>query len=217
MHSLLLKIKSALNLRSFFDRYLLNRGFRVAVSLVFGLIFNLAYLIFNFISGVLYKSPEFIAVSVYYALILSVRYIILNGHEGECSVSEKLHACQRGGIILLATDALITVMLLCSALSESEKNYSALVLAVLSVHAVFTVIRAGVGIYLGKRDREPIHRAAYSVRMASCAMSAFNLSAAAVSKCIPELSSAEILKLAFCAVVSFAVLFLAFSMMLAKG
>lgn len=213
MRALLLKIKSALSSRSFIERYLFCRSFRITVSLALSLILNLAYLVFNMISGIVYKSPAFVAVSVYYALLLSIRYIILSRHSAGESIHSELYACRKGGIILLATNALITVMLLCSALSKAERDYSAVILAVLLCHALFTLIRAGIGIYLGKRDREPIHRAAYSVRIASSAMSFFNLASAAVSKFVTAFAIAEILKLFFCAAVSFTVLFLAFSMM----
>ena len=217
MRALLLKIKSALRLRSFIERYLFSRSFRITVSLALSLILNLAYLVFNMISGIVYRSPGLIGVSVYYALLLSIRYIILSRHDVGKSIHSELCACRKGGIILLATNALITVMLLCSALSETERDYSVLVLAVLLCHAIFTFIRAGIGIYLGKRDREPIHRAAYSVRIASSAMSFFNLASVAVSKFVTSFEIAEILKLLFCAAVSFTVLFLAFSMMFSSS
>lgn len=217
MRALLGKIRSALGSRSFLNRYLFSKSFRVTVSLLLSLIFNTTYLGFNLISGIVYRSPAFIAVSVYYALLLSIRYIILSRHDTGEDIRGELLACRKGGILLLLTDVLITVMIFCSALVENEKNYSALVFVFLSCHAVFTVISAGVGIYLGKRDSEPIHKAAYSVRIASSAMSFFNLTSAAVSKFVTVGAIAEILKLFLCAIVSFTVLFLAFSMMFSSS
>ena len=213
MRALLFKLRSAFLLRSFFERYLFSKSFRVTVSLLLSLIFNLAYLVFNLISGILYKSYAFIAVAIYYALLLSIRYIILSRHGTGASPESELLACRKGGILLLLTDALITVMIFCSALAENEREYGGFVFSVLSAHALFTVIRAGIGIYLGRRDKEPLHKAAYSVRIASSAMSFFNLASTLVSKIAAVEAVSEILKLFFCALVSFTILFLALSMM----
>ena len=213
MLALLYKIRRAIKSRTFIGHYFSDKGFRIRISLLLGLVFNLGYLIFNIVSGIVYGSSDFITVSVYYALLLSIRYIILTKKEAASSVSAEILTCRRIGTILFATNALITVMIFCAALTESTKNYSLFVFTVLSVYAIFNVARAGIGIYLGKRNGEPIHKAAYSVRMASLAIFFFNLASAVVSRFVSAVDIAEILRLVLCALVSMTVLFLSFSMM----
>ena len=181
MRELLRKIRRAFLSGTLISHYVLNKGFRVSVSLLVSLILNISYLVFNLISGIIYSSPAFIAVSVYYALHICIRYTILNFSAGTADDKTVLTALRKGGIMLLIADALITPMLIFGAFEERIRSYSSPVLIFLAAYAAYTLVSAAAGMIISKRDNYLMRRAAYSVRLASGAVSGFNLASALVS------------------------------------
>ncbi len=174
-------------------------------------LFNLAYLIFNLVSGLIYKSSAFITVAIYYALLLGIRYILLNA-DSESEAGAERSACVRGGVLLLITDALISLMIFYSALSGTHKEYGKFVFLALSAHAAYSVIRAAVGLFKSHRDDIPTHKAVYSVRLASACMSFYNLFSAIASSFVGSAALSQSLLLIFGAAVSLTVLVLSFKM-----
>ncbi len=191
---------------------LFDSNFRARLSLFFGLIFNLFYLVFNILFGIFYKSIAPIAVSVYYALLITVRYIILRLYEAETTKEKERAACKRGGLLLLLADLVITFMIFYSAQRAEPKSYGLFVFSVLSVHAIFTVTRAVMGIFSRIENPSPTDRAVYTVRLVACATSVFNLSSAAALRFVSSAQISRILIMIFCVTVSLSLLFLSFSM-----
>ena len=212
MRALLYKIRGAFLSGTLISHYVLNKSFRVNVSLLVGLIPNLIYLAFNLISGIRYASPAFIAVAVYYALHVCIRYTILNSSDKSSERVGEIAACRKGGILLLIADLLITPMLLFGAFAGGAGSYSTAVLIFLASYAAFTLVSAGVGIAKSKKEKALIQRAAYSVRLASSALSVFNLVSALTSSfAYDKAASGTVMLLLGIAVSSF-VLYLSLTM-----
>ena len=212
MRALLYRIRRAFLSGNLISHYFLNKSFRVNISLLVSLILNLVYLIFNLVSGIKYGSIAFIGVSVYYALHISIRYKILNIAETGEDKETELQTCKKGGILLLAADVLIAPMLIFGAFSGRSPSYSLPMLLFLGFYAACAIVSASVGIAVSKRERRPARRAAYSVRLASSAVSVFNLSTALVSSFLCGNFVSEALSAALGAAVSLFVLYLSLTM-----
>lgn len=212
MRALLYKLRRAFLSGTFINHYITNKSFRVNISLFVSLILNLIYLIFNFVSGIKYKSLPFIAVSVYYALHICIRYIILNLSDKEGGNKKELAACKKGGILLLVADVLITPMLIFGAFSQNAGSYGALVIVFLSSYAAYTLISASVGIVASARENIPVRRAAYSVRFSSGAVSLFNLVSALSRSSLGNELLSESLNIVLGATVSLFILYLSIKM-----
>jgi hypothetical protein len=114
--------------------------------------------------------------------------------------------------LLLITDLVITAVIIYSAFFSEIKSYGVTVFIVLSVHCVYTIVRAVWGIKESVSDDIPTHKAAYSVRLASVSMSFFNLSSAIISNASGGGELTRGLILILCVSVSMTVLFLSISM-----
>ena len=134
---------------------------------------NLAYLTFNLVLGLRMGGASFIAVSVYYALHIYIRYTILSVAMPE-DKGRAYAVCRKGGMLLFLAGILVSPMLIFGAASFSVTSYSLPVLIFLSSYAVYTLISASVGIAVCQKDCLPVRRAAYSVRLASGAVSLYN-------------------------------------------
>lgn len=213
MRARLYKVRRAFGSGDFLIHLVFDSDFRMRLSLFFGLIFNLFYLVFNLVFGLFYKSIAPLTVSVYYALIITVRYIILRLCDGESTIEMEREACKKGGLILLLADLVITVTVIYSVRSAAPKSYGILVFSVLSLHAIFTVTRAVMGIFSRRENPSLTDKAIYTVRLAACASSVFNISSAAALRFSNSARLSEILIMIFGTFVSVSVLFLSFSML----
>lgn len=212
MSELFLKIKRALRSDTLIKDYFLNHKFRVRISLALGILLNLAYLVFNLISGIIYRSASFLTVAIYYSLLISIRYLILSPGEKPKSREAEILACKKGGILLFITDVLISLMIFYSAFFSDTKGYSGAVFSVLALHAVYSVIIGIFGVVKGRRDNIPTHRAAYSVRIASASVSFFNLGSALINAFVKNSRISEILIFLLGVSLSLTVLILAYLM-----
>ena len=212
MRALLKKIRRAFSSGTLIDHYFRSKSFRVSISLLLSLALNIVYLIFNLASGIKYGSIEFIAVAMYYALHICIRYIILKRSHIPLTEREERSACKRGGLLLLFADVLITPMLILGAFASHAMQYSRLVLIFLGVYAASTLISATVGIVVSGRENIPMRRAAYCVKLASGAVSGFNLASALLANFISDESASETLTVIFGIIVFISVLCLSFIM-----
>ena len=212
MRALLFKIRRAFRESSLIKLYFESARVRVIFSLALSIVMNTVYVIFNVTLAIIYKSASFFMPAVYYLFILSVRYRLLGaaGRDGDSEKQNK--TLKRAGISLLFIDFVISVFIFYSVRAFTFKRYGALVFTVLSLHSVYTVIMAALGIYKSRRDRLPTHRAAYSVRLASVSVSFFNLSSVTVVSLFGAGAVSRVIILVLGIAVSFAVLLLSLSM-----
>ena len=103
-------------------------------------------------------------------------------------------------------------MLIFGVLTAESDSYSVPVLIFLAFYALFGLISASVGAFKSRRDNIPIHRAAYSVRLASGALSLFNLVSAVTESYAYNERTSEAVCVLLGAAVSLLVLYLSFSM-----
>lgn len=178
------KIKDTLAKNRYFRLYLCDPEIRLTLKLLFGLLLNLAYVAFNAVSGILYRSAWLITAAAYHTMLVAIHYIILRVGRGKRERREENRACVRGGILLLLVDFAVTAMILNTLFSGRTASYSALVVVTLFAFAVYNLISTAAALARKSEEERPAHRAAHTVRIVAALMSAFNL----VTAILPKLS-----------------------------
>lgn len=216
MQRIFLKLKQSLKAGSFAEFCFLNKKIRVRLSLLLGLIFSSTYLVFNLVSGIVYRSAPFIIVAIYYMLLAGVRYMILRSDPSVKTRDDAILVCRRGGILLMLMDALIAVMIFNSISMPSGRDYGIVVFTFLGVHTLYAVISGVFGVIEGRRDGLIMHRAAYSVKIAAAAMSLFNLLSAIIARFVYPREVGDVLTTVFGILVCLCVFILACTMIFSR-
>ena len=147
--------------------YLKNAAVRLNVAVLFGLILNACYIIYNFVCGIIYGDAWFITVGAYYFLILSVRFLLLRDKESD-------EASETAGFLMLVLGVPITGMIIYNVITNSSREHGAAAIPIFFVYTVYSVLRAAFGIIKSKRKRNLTHRAVHSLRLSAALMSLFN-------------------------------------------
>ena len=149
--------------------YLKNAAVRLKVAHLFGLVLNALYIIFNFVSGIIYGDAWFIAVGAYYFLIFSARFLLLR-----CREDESVRAAEAAGFVMLVLGVPITGMIIYNVITSSAVEYGKGTLFIFLLYTVYSVLRAAVGIKKSQKRRNPTHRALHTLRLSAALMSLFN-------------------------------------------
>lgn len=167
--------------------YFENKTLRVKLSLLFGVLTSLFYVVFNAISGIAYGSPWLLTVAFYHTLLGVARYILFMA-DGRGRVNSFCRACLYSGIIMLAVSATVTAMVIRILRDGSPSQYRGAVIIVVGAYAAYSALSSILDIRRAGSDAMPSHRAAYAVRLSAAITSAFNL----ISVLMPSLAiSAE--------------------------
>ncbi len=150
--------------------YLKNAAVRLNVAHLFGLVLNAFYIVFNFVSGIIYGDAWFIAVGAYYFLIFSVRFLLIRGGGGKSS-----EAAEEAGFLMLILGVPITVMIIYNVVTNSAAKYGRTTLIISLIYTVYSVLRAVFGIKNSKKNST--HRALHKLRLSAALMSLFNFEA----------------------------------------
>ena len=171
--------------RGYISVILKNETVRSNVFLFLGLLINACYIFFNLLSGIIYGNAWFITVAAYYTIMVSVRYLILgNSRTDGCDLKasiEVIRSIRLCGTLMLILCAPITGMIIYTVIYDRIYEYSAFVFVLLFIYAIFSVVRAAVGIFFGEKRSIPSKAANY-VRMSSALLSLFNLQTSVLSE-----------------------------------
>ena len=148
--------------------YLKNAAVRLNVAHLFGLMLNACYIVFNFVSGIIYGDAWFIAVGAYYFLIFSVRFLLIRG-EGDSA-----ETAGTAGILMLVLGVPITGMIIYNVITNGNREYGRATLTVFLIYTVYSLLRAFFGIKSSKKMKNSSHRALHTLRLSAALMSLFN-------------------------------------------
>ena len=166
---------------AYLSMYLKNASVRLNLGMLIGFVFNVFYIIFNLVSGIIYSDAWPIAVAAYYMLILSLRYLIISNNDAGDG-SRDLYARERNaGVIMLIIGVPITGMIIYNVVTDADVVYSGAVPIVLSLYSAVSIIRAIGAVIRFKESEDLKMRIAYTVRICAAAMSVFNLQSSILS------------------------------------
>ena len=185
----------------YIGEYRKNSEMRVTLSLLFGLVLNAIYIVFNLVVGIAKSNVWFITVSAYYVIIFIIRTMLV-GNKIESSAIYQI------GEIMLVLGIALTGMIIYTILTDRGEPHSPFVLTYLFGYVLFCVIRAVLGIRCAKRENKSSHRAVYTIRLSEAFVSLFTFQTSLLSTF--TLSRAIVLTLNF--ITGSAVLFSVFYM-----
>lgn len=159
-----------------FSLSLKNATVRTNVAALLGLILNAFYIVFNFVSGIIYSDAWFVAVGAYYFLIFSLRFILIRDID-----EQQFESAQTARVLMLVLGVPITGMIIYNVLTSGSKEYGKLNLPIFFLYTVYSVIRAVSGIKRSKKTRNLTHRALHTLRLSAALMSLFNFQTSLLS------------------------------------
>ncbi|MBO7304351.1 MAG: hypothetical protein J6V09_03940 [Clostridia bacterium] len=158
-----------------------NAKVRLNLAMLFGIVFNVFYIIFNLVSGIIYSDAWPIAVAAYYMLILSLRYLIISNNDADGGSLDLRVKERNAGVVMLIFGIPITGMMIYSVVTDSVVEYSGAVPLVLAIYSAVSVIRAVIAAIRIRESDGTVIRIAYTVRILAASMSVFNLQSAILS------------------------------------
>ena len=155
----------------FVSLYLNDSKVRFNVGVLFGLVLNCFYIVFNLIYGIKYENAWFVTVSVYYTLIVILRYFAIDsGDGGSRTENEAL-----SGILMLILSAPMTGMIFYTVITNSSHTTPKSTLPVFAVYAFYSILRAVFGLFSSKNREKKYRRNAHAIRLSLALLSLFNL------------------------------------------
>ena len=144
---------------------------RFNVGILFGLVLNSFYIVYNLIYGIKYGNVWFITVSAYYTLIVGLRYFSI----GRETVGANASAERTLGILVLSLSFPMTGMIIYTVITNSARTFPKSSLPVFAGYAIFSILRAVFGLLASERESKVPRRMAHLIRLSLALMSLFNL------------------------------------------
>ena len=168
---------------SFFIKFFLSilesPSVRLDISLVFGLLMNIFYIVINLLPALIYRNGWSFAVTIYYAVLVFMRLSLLSAHRLTGSVgadAARLYAsCRLVGRFLLLLDGAIGVVMIYTVVYGKTLEYPAYIFVAFGIFTVYSVSGSLVGIFRSLK-KETLHAlAARNLTFAAALLSVFNL------------------------------------------
>lgn len=165
-----------IDLFPFSEKYIRNKKARTELLLGLGLAVNLAYAVYNLITGVYYGSVWLGAVAVYYIMLCSVKFfLLLRGFELGQSRVKALKDMRICGVLLIVLNLTISILIYRMIRQSSAHLYSG---GVIFAAAGYTLFRIGATIVDSqslKKHFDPTIFAAKALSLSVALMSFFSL------------------------------------------
>ena len=159
----------------FLSVYFLDKKARFNAAVLLGLILNACYIVFNLVLGILQENVWYITVAAYYTLIVILRYLIIDGNDAADSAA---HTVSR---LLLIVSFPRTGMIIYTVIGGGKSGYPRFVIPIFAAYAVFSIFRAVFGLFVFRKNKTGVHRAAHTIRLALALLSLFNFQTSLLS------------------------------------
>ncbi|MBE6532737.1 MAG: hypothetical protein E7676_04415 [Ruminococcaceae bacterium] len=173
------KVKKFGRIRSMIAILIASPAIRLDISLFFGLLMNLVYIIENLAAAIIQHSVWAATVTVYHSIFVAIRAYILRSRRlydmDEASPEKINRICLRVGLILLLLDFSALSLMLYTMRLGRHTEYSGLVLLGFLVYTVYSLGSSIYGMFKWSNDNKPLHFAARNMTLAAALMSLFNL------------------------------------------
>lgn len=166
-------------------RYFTEPLFKAKVSLYFGLLINLAYIVIKMGSGIYYRSLWLIALAIYYVL-LAVMRIFLVGFNIKHSFGEKimfeLRRYRLIGVLLLILNLSLTVIVILVVNQNKGFEYPGLLIYAMAIYAFYSVTLSIINIVKERRNGSPAASAVRALNLIAAMVSMLSLTTAMLAQ-----------------------------------
>lgn len=170
------------------NRYLNDLNFKGSVSLHQGLVINLFYAGFKFVTSLIYGSVWLGAIAVYYVMLCVLRFnLILNSRRAAVLDSEdrktyEYRSYRRTGFLMLLLNAAMGGMIAQMIWKNEGYEYPGYVIYLSAMYAFYSFISAILNLVKFRRAGSPILSASKAISFAGAMMSVLALQTAMISR-----------------------------------
>ncbi|MCH5209065.1 MAG: hypothetical protein J1F04_09275 [Oscillospiraceae bacterium] len=168
-------------IKKFLDDVMLRTKF----SLYQGFFINILYIGIKLFSGIYYNSLWFFALSFYYILLAVMRVSLLNyvnTHKSENDISAEFRRYRLCGIMLLAMNAALAVIVVFMVKQDKGFEYSGLLIYAMALYSFYSVIMAVMNVVKFRKHNSPVMSAAKAINLVAAMVSILSLETAMVSQ-----------------------------------
>lgn len=151
----LFNINKKINNNKYYITYKENKPLQAKISLYASLVLNLIYGVFNFFTGIYYKSAWFLTFAVYYLLLFFMRFLLVktvkNGNKEK--EYKKLKLC---GFILLLLDIVFSGMIVLIINKNQFFEFQGYLIYVVALYNFYLVISAFINVFRYWKSYNPL-------------------------------------------------------------
>ena len=170
------KINEIISSNKYLTKYKNDYKLRYKISLYSSLFFNLLYVFFKLISGIVYKSLWFITFSLYYLLLVIVRINIVKEEiKSDKSLSDEWMKYRKCGIILLFMNVILTMIILVILNMKITIKYHMYIVILMAIYTFYIMIYSIINLFKYRKLNSPLVLASKVVNFISCLISMLSL------------------------------------------
>lgn len=164
------------------NKFLHEEDFRNDIGLLFGVLFNLAYIIYKFTIGILMHSVWFGATAIYYLCLTGIRYYLLKNAKKKTTFGIKLHIYRFIGLLILVLTICIGAMDIALVYGQEVATYPGHIIYVVALYTFYMFVVAIINFIRYKKLHNPIYSAVKMLALITALMSMFTLQASMINK-----------------------------------
>lgn len=166
-------------------RYLTDVDFRTKLSLLPGLLMNLAYVGIKLASGIRFRSVWFLSVAVYYLFLALMRFPLLRhlvrNPVGQDRMSELRKSRLCGILLLLMNQALCGIVVL-MVVQNRGYDYPGMLIYVMAAYSFYSITVAIIGLVKYRRYGSPVLLSVKVINLTAAAVSILSLETAMLTQ-----------------------------------
>ena len=156
-------------------RLVYDKAHRLRVTLALGLVFNLAYLLFNLAPALMYGSVWALSSTVYYVILIVLRSMIIMRANRPNSLENGYRTVLDVGVFLLFLDVAVIFMIAYTASRGRVLPYSPYFVIGYAIFTAYSLAISLVGILNSLRRDIPLHFAARNLTLTAAIASTYSL------------------------------------------
>lgn len=154
----------------FVSSYFENSEVRFNVGVLFGLVFNVGYIVFNLLLGIMTENVWYVSVSAYYTLVVVLKYMLIgNSQENSGQISARTV-----GALMAILCLPMSGIIIYTAVTNADHASAGAPIVVFALYAALGILRALYGIFLSKHKEKSEYRTAQLIRLSLAFISLFN-------------------------------------------
>lgn len=178
-------VKQKMHANVYMERYLTDAAYKTKVGLYLSLLINLAYVVMNAVSGIMYQTNWFGIFAVYYGIIAIMRFLLVRyvsrNTIGENHLGELRRARLCAGILLTLNLALSGAVLM-MIFFDKGFHYQGVLIYVIALYTFYTVTTAIIDMIKYRKYKSPIMSITKVIKMTSALFSMLFLETAMLSQ-----------------------------------
>ena len=163
------------------NKYIHDLEFREHIGLWCGFIFNLLYVVFKVVTGIMYKSIWLVAIAGYYLVLTIIRYILLKNIRKNISYENKLRVFRLTGILMFILNIAMMGMIYQMVTQNMTFVYPGHIIYAMALYTFYIFIVAIINLVKYKKLNDPLLSSIKIICLATACMAIFSIQTALIS------------------------------------